>query len=60
MRRLDRVAFERLCEHLAVATVHCSDEQVLDLADSLHAVLRRRRKISRRTAERATAEHARA
>lgn len=42
-RALDDTAFERLCEHVAVATVHCSDQQVLDLADSLHAALRRRR-----------------
>ncbi len=43
-RRLDEEAFERLCEHMAVAIVHCSDQQVLDLADSLHAALRRRRR----------------
>ena len=43
-RQLDEQAFERLCEHMAVAIVHCSDQQVLDLADSLHAALRRRRK----------------
>ncbi len=43
VRRLDEQAFERLCEHMAVAIVHCSDQQVLDLADSLHASLRRRR-----------------
>jgi hypothetical protein len=43
-RRLEEQAFERLCEHMAVAIVHCSDQQVLDLADSLHAALRRRRK----------------
>jgi hypothetical protein len=42
-RPLDTSAFERLCEQLAAATVRCSDAQVLDLADSLHATLRRRR-----------------
>jgi hypothetical protein len=47
VRRLDEQAFERLCEHMAVAIVHCSDQQVLDLADSLHAALRRRRRAAR-------------
>jgi hypothetical protein len=42
-RPLDGPVFERLCEQLAVATVRCSDEQVLELADGLHASLRRRR-----------------
>jgi hypothetical protein len=42
-RPLDQRAFERLAEQLAVATVRCSDEQVLELADGLHASLRRRR-----------------
>jgi hypothetical protein len=51
-RRLDEQAFERLCEHMAVAVVHCSDQQVLDLADSLHAALRRRRKIARSHSDR--------
>jgi hypothetical protein len=38
---------------MAVAIVHCSDQQVLDLADSLHAALRRRRKApSARAAQR--------
>jgi hypothetical protein len=50
-RRLDEQAFERLCEHMAVAIVHCSDQQVLDLADSLHAALRRRRKAARNSSE---------
>jgi hypothetical protein len=53
LRGLDDRAFERLCEHMAVAIVHCSDQQVLDLADSLHAALRRRRKApSARAAQR--------
>lgn len=42
-RPLEPEAFERLCDQLAAAVVRCSDEQVLDLADSLHASLRRRR-----------------
>ncbi len=49
VRRLDEEAFERLCEHMAVAIVHCSDQQVLDLADSLHAALRRRRRAEAAT-----------
>lgn len=53
-RRLGDLEFDRLCEHLAVAIVHCSDQQVLDLADSLHAALRQRRRAatSGRAAER--------
>lgn len=51
VRRLEDQAFERLCEHMAVAIVHCSDQQVLDLADSLHAALRRRRKSARRSSD---------
>ena len=57
---LGDLAFERLCERVAVAAVHCSDSQVLDLADSLHAALRLRRKAespraqARRAAYRAT------
>jgi hypothetical protein len=54
-RRLDEAAFERLCEQLAVAAAHCSDSQVLDLADRLHAMLRHRRaQPSVRALQRAT------
>lgn len=42
-RPLDPQVFERLGDQLAAAIARCSDEQVLDLADSLHASLRRRR-----------------
>lgn len=42
-RALDQEAYERLQEQIAVAIVQCSDAQILDLADSLHAALRRRR-----------------
>jgi hypothetical protein len=42
-RRLETQAMERLREQLAVATVRMSDAQILDLADSLHETLRRRR-----------------
>jgi hypothetical protein len=52
-RPLEPQAFERLCDQLAAAVARCSDEQVLDLADSLHASLRRRRnaKAARRINE---------
>ena len=42
-RGLDDDAFDRLQDQVAVAIALCSDAQILDLADSLHAALRRRR-----------------
>ncbi len=42
-RRLCEDAYERLREQMAAAVALCSDEQVLDLADAMHATLRRRR-----------------
>ena len=42
-RRLSKDAFEKLREQLATASVLCSDEQLLDLADDLHDSLRRRK-----------------
>lgn len=45
LRRLAEAEFASLCEHMAVAIVHCSDQQLLDLADSLHAALRRRQGV---------------
>jgi hypothetical protein len=42
-RRIDETAFEHLVDQLEMATARFTDEQLLDLADSLHATLRRRR-----------------
>lgn len=42
-RKLGEPAFERLREQVAVAAALCDDEQVLELADCLHSILRRRR-----------------
>jgi hypothetical protein len=43
LRRRNDKAFEHLMDQMAIAMVRCSDDQLLDLADSLHAMLRRRR-----------------
>lgn len=51
MRMSDKV-FERLLDRVAAATARCSDDQLLDLADSLHATLRRRRETRERGGER--------
>jgi hypothetical protein len=41
--RLSDDAFERLREQVATASALCGDDQLLELADALHASLRRRR-----------------
>jgi hypothetical protein len=42
-RGLDGCTYERLREQFAAAAARCSSDQVLDLADTLHASIRRRR-----------------
>lgn len=40
--KMSSMAFERLQEQVAAATVFCSREQMLILADQLHDAIRRR------------------
>ncbi|MDQ0466560.1 hypothetical protein QO010_004355 [Caulobacter ginsengisoli] len=40
--RLKHETFERLREQIATASALCSEDQLLELADGLHAAIRRR------------------
>lgn len=50
--RVDDVRFLRAREKLAALADRLDDEQVLDLADSLHELLRQRRRLRARVTER--------
>lgn len=50
--RVDDVRFMRAREKLAALADRLDDEQVLDLADSLHDLLRQRRRLRARVTER--------